>query len=162
MIDLQNGVCQEQERQLYQLPQLISRVNQRINAYRQATKPVVFVQHSDEELVYKSKAWQLYSELDFQMEDYYVEKRHANAFYHTNLFAVLKKLNVAKIEFCGAQTEYCIDGTLQFAHGLGFENYLMPNHHSTYDNQWLTAQQTITFFESLWQGRYVELIAETE
>ena len=48
----------------------------------------------------------------------FVRKTHANSFYKTNLKEILDQLSVNRIEFCGAQTEYCMDATIKFAHGL--------------------------------------------
>ena len=58
-------------------------------------------------------------ELDHQPTDYYLLKTHANSFFQTNLQATLTELGVESIEFCGAQTEYCVDTTIRVAHSLG-------------------------------------------
>ena len=41
VIDLQNGVCYSGENQLYELPNLLDRVNRRIAKYRELDKPII-------------------------------------------------------------------------------------------------------------------------
>ncbi len=50
VIDLQNGVCKTGIR-IENLDTVVQGVNQRIAQYRKAKRPIIFVQHNDEELV---------------------------------------------------------------------------------------------------------------
>ncbi len=68
---------------------------------------------------YGSKAWQLHPALAYEPTDRLIRK-HANSFFQTDLQAVLRQNQVRSIEFAGAQTEYCLDGTIKFTHGLGY------------------------------------------
>ncbi|MBM6387926.1 MAG: cysteine hydrolase [Paenibacillus sp.] len=158
VIDLQNGVCYSGENQLYELPNLLDRVNRRIAKYRELDKPIIFVQHGDEELVPGEEPWAIHSDLDVQEQDFFVRKIHANSFYNTNLKSLLDQFTVNRIEFCGAQTEYCMDATIKFAHGLGYENYMIRNATSTFDNHWMSAKETISFYEHIWGDRFLNWI----
>lgn len=157
VIDLQNGVCQNGEKELFQLEKLLNFVSQRITVYEKAKHPIIFVQHEDSELVYGSSDWQLRSELSSKPH-LTVRKRHANSFFQTDLQQLLQEIKVESIEFCGAQTEYCLDGTIKFAHGLGYRNFLYRNATSTYDNAYLSASETISWYENIWQQRYATII----
>ncbi|MET3939811.1 nicotinamidase-related amidase [Paenibacillus sp. PvP094] len=158
VIDLQNGVCYSGENYLYELPNLLDRVNRRIAIYRELDKPIIFVQHGDEELVPGEEPWAIHSDLDVQEQDVFVRKIHANSFYNTNLKSLLDQFTVNRIEFCGAQTEYCMDATIKFAHGLGYENYMIRNATSTLDNRWMSAKETISFYEHIWGDRFLNWI----
>ncbi|QAY68543.1 cysteine hydrolase family protein [Paenibacillus protaetiae] len=157
IIDLQNGVCYNHEH-LFELEKLLTKVNDRISLYRKRHKPIVFVQHCDEELVPGEEQWAINAKLDVQAQDFLVQKIHANSFYKTNLKEVLDQLNVQSIEFCGAQTEYCVDATVKFAHGLGYKNLMVRNATSTLNHSFMSAKETIHFYENMWNHRYLEFI----
>ncbi|RUT36574.1 cysteine hydrolase [Paenibacillus zeisoli] len=157
VVDLQNGVCYSKEH-LFGLEKLLTKVNERISLYRKLHKPIVFVQHCDEELVPGEEQWAINAKLDVQTQDFLVNKIHANSFYRTNLKEILDQLNVHSIEFCGAQTEYCMDATIKFAHGLGYKNLMIKHATSTLNNSSMSAKETINFYENMWNHRYVEFI----
>ncbi len=159
IIDLQNGVCYSKTH-LFDLQNLITKVNNRISLYRGLQKPIIFVQHCDEELVPEEKSWAIIDNLDVKEQDYFVRKIHANSFYKTNLKNLLDQLSVQKIEFCGAQTEYCMDATIKFAHGLGYENFMVHKATSTLNNSYMSAKETIDFYENIWNHRFLKLIGD--
>ncbi len=125
IIDLQTGVCHGAQ-PVANLDTLIDGVNQRIARYRASQAPVIFVQHTDEDLPLHSAAWALLPTLDAQPGDYYVDKTHANAFYHTDLGTQLQTLGVTSLEIAGAQVEFCVDTTVKMAHGLGYQLTMVP------------------------------------
>lgn len=157
VIDLQNGVCYYQEH-LFGLEKLLTKANERISLYRKLNKPIIFVQHCDEDLVPGEEPWAIHPNLDVQTQDFFVNKIHANSFYKTNLQEILNQLMVHNIEFCGAQTEYCMDATIKFAHGLGYNNFMVPNGTSTLNNSFMSAEETIHFYENIWNCRFLEFI----
>lgn len=157
VIDMQNGVCYSDEH-LFDLQNLLTKINTRISLYRELHKPIIFVQHCDEELVPGEELWTIHANLDVQEQDFLVRKTHANSFYNTNLKSLLDQLAVKRIEFCGAQTEFCMDATIKFAHGLGYENQMIKKTTSTLNNSFMTAKDTIDFYESIWDNRFLKLI----
>ena len=159
VIDLQNGVCFSGEH-LFDLQNLLTKVNNRIALYREHQKPIIFVQHCDEELIPEEEVWAIHADLNVQEQDYLVRKEHANSFYKTNLQTILEQLAVQRIEFCGAQTEYCMDATIKFAHGLGYENLMVRHATSTLNNPFMTARETIDFYENIWNNRFLRFIEE--
>ncbi|GLC88879.1 cysteine hydrolase family protein [Lysinibacillus piscis] len=158
VIDLQNGVCYDNGEYLFDLQNLLTKVNSRISLYRQSHKPIIFVQHCDETLVPEGEQWAIHTNLDVQEQDFIIQKTHANSFYHTNLKNLLDQLAVHRIEFCGAQTEYCMDATIKFAHGLGYENVMVQKATSTFNNPLLSAKETIDFYENIWDRRFLNIL----
>ncbi|CAM3125424.1 isochorismatase family protein [Lactococcus hircilactis] len=158
MIDMQNGVLQEGSQPIYQREKLIEAIDLRLKLYRKQQLPVIVVQHEDEGLIFGTKAWEIIPEIKLSKEDFFVRKTHANAFYQTTLQDILNQLKVKSIEFAGAQTDYCINASVEFAFGLGYENVMMRGLSSTYDNPFLSAEKTIAFFEQLWENRFLKLI----
>ncbi|WP_146551064.1 cysteine hydrolase family protein [Rummeliibacillus sp. SL167] len=159
VIDLQNGVCTGVGN-LYNLDDLLIKVNKRISLYRELDKPVIFVQHCDDELVPEEDPWNINSKIDFRKQDLFVRKTHANSFYKTNLKDLLDTLSIHSIEFCGAQTEYCMDATIKFSHGLGYKNYMVRKATSTLNNAYMSAKETIHFYENIWSHRFLEFIED--
>lgn len=159
VIDLQNGVCYSEEH-LFDLKNLLTKVNNRISSYRKLNKPILFVQHCDDDLVPEKELWAIHADLDVQEQDFFVRKTHANSFYKTNLKEILDQLSVQRIEFCGAQTEYCMDATIKFAHGLGYENFMVQKATSTLNNPFMSAKETIDFYENIWNNRFLKLIKD--
>ncbi|GAJ25709.1 isochorismatase [Liquorilactobacillus sucicola DSM 21376 = JCM 15457] len=158
VIDLQNGVCHKNNEDIYNFANIIAKVAARIKRYAAQGKPVVIVQHEDEDLVKGSIAWQLVPELELPDKVYFTNKKHANGFFHTNLNDLLIKLKISQLELCGAQTEYCVDATTKFAHGLGYKLLMSHGLTTTWDNQFMNAQQTIDFYENIWKTRFVSFI----
>ena len=139
----------------YNFNDLVQRINERIAEYRQANKPIIFIQHNDQDIVRGSDLWQLSGKLDKQEEDVVVEKFHPNAFYQTNLNKVLMQKGIRSIELCGAQTEYCCNATIVMAHGLGYNIFMGHDMTTTFDNDYMIAGDTILFFENIWNQRFV-------
>ncbi|KKW70922.1 pyrimidine utilization protein B, rutB [Lactococcus cremoris] len=81
VIDMQKGVCDG----IYRRNEFIEQINQRILIYRKEKKPIIFIQHHDDELIKESEGWQLLPELLTESTDSYVEKTHANGLYQTEL-----------------------------------------------------------------------------
>lgn len=156
IIDLQQGVCYGEET-LHELDLLLQRVNTRIATYREQGLPIIFIQHEDEDLVPQTNEWSLHPALASSPEDYYVAKTHANSFYHTKLQEVLDKEQVTDLEIWGAQTQYCMDSTIKFAHGLGYKLFMEPGGSSTVSNEFMSAAQTIGFYENIWRDRFVTM-----
>lgn len=61
------------------LEELIAFTNQRIDRYRAAARPIIFVQHEEEALIYGEPSWQLYPELH-QEKVIDMFGTHANSF----------------------------------------------------------------------------------
>ena len=157
IIDLQKGVCLENGT-IDHFSELIALVNERINRYRKQEKPIIFIQHCDEDLLENSEAWEIVAELDRRPDDPTLQKTHANSFYHTELQELLQHLKIQSLERCGAQTQYCMDATIKFAHGSGYSLSMARQASTTYDNEFLSAKDTISFYESIWDKRFLTFI----
>ncbi|MFC6289298.1 cysteine hydrolase family protein [Levilactobacillus angrenensis] len=159
IIDMQNGVCFS-EPGVANAAAVIDGIQRRITHYRQLGRPIIFVQHNDEDLVADSLAWQIIPAFRVQPTDTVVQKTHANAFYHTNLRRVLTDFAAESLEICGAQTEYCVDTTTKVAHGIGYDLEMTPGLTTTVDNAFMTADQTIAFYEGIWNHRFVTMLQD--
>ncbi|KAF1295838.1 amidase [Enterococcus sp. JM4C] len=161
VIDLQNGVCYTEDQIIHELPQVVTKVNQRITDYLNDERPIIFIRHSDEELIAGSEDWAIIPQIKtIGANVHFIEKTHANSFYQTGLKELLDQLAVSTLEICGAQSQYCVDTTVKFAHGLGYQLLMTHGTTTTYDTQYMTAEQTCEFYESIWNRRFVTFIDE--
>lgn len=158
VIDMQNGVCQYEGQTIPQFDRIVPEINKRIGQYVAQKKPIIFVQHTDDYLVKGSHEWTIIPELNQKKANLFIEKKHPNAFYETNLKEKLDELGAQKLEICGAETEYCVDSTVKFAQGLGYDVYMVKGLYTAWDSEWLTAEEMGRFYEEIWNERFVTFI----
>ena len=58
------------------------------------------------------------------------------------------------------QTDYCIDATIKAGVEHGFKMIVPANTNSTFDNKYMLAEQTYSYYnEFMWNRRYAECIS---
>lgn len=98
------------------------------------------------------------SELNVPKTAEFVQKIHANSFCPTDLQTRLSQKQSKSLKICGAQTEYCVDTTVKVAHSLGHHLQVVAGLSTMTDNHYMTAEQTIAFYEGIWRDRFLKLI----
>lgn len=93
VIDVQNDVVAK----AFKRNQVISNIARLVSAARSQQVPVVWVQHSDDELVKDTPGWQYVSELDFDKGEPVIHKSYGDSFEATNLESILSGLKVGKL-----------------------------------------------------------------
>ncbi len=132
VIDVQNGVAEG----AYNLPAVLSNINIAIEKARAAGVPVIWVQHSDEELVIDSDAWQIVPELVPLDGEPKVRKIYRSSFEATDLEAILAGLDVGHIYVTGMQTNNCVRHTTHSAQERGYDITVLADAHSTTGYDW--------------------------
>jgi nicotinamidase-related amidase len=127
VVDLQNGVVKG----AHERDAVIANVGILISRARQSRVPVIWVQHSDEQLARGADSWQIVPELTPSRSEPLVEKNYGDAFENTNLETVLSDLGVGKLFVVGAQTDACIRSTLHGAFVRGYDVILVSDAHTT-------------------------------
>ncbi|WP_235095839.1 isochorismatase family protein [Streptomyces sp. A1-5] len=102
-------------------------------APRREGVPVVWVQHSDEELTRGSDSWRIVPELTPEDAEPLVEKRYGDSFEDTTLEIVLSGLGVGRLVVVGAETDACIRSTLHGAFARGYDATLVSDAHTMGD-----------------------------
>ncbi|HEV7194004.1 MAG TPA: cysteine hydrolase family protein [Jatrophihabitantaceae bacterium] len=100
---------------------------------RAAAVPVVWVQHSSDQMPEGSDGWQFVPEIARDGEEPVVHKRYADAFEDTDLEAVLAGHQIGSLLVAGAQTDECIRSTLHGAIVRGYDATLVSDAHTTED-----------------------------
>ena len=129
----------------------IQRINAVTRAARSAGRPVVFIQHCDgEEFIPGSDGWKLHPGLEQAAGDRYVQKTACDAFYATELDALLRRLKVDTLVVTGYATEFCVDTTLRSATSLDYRVVVVSDGHMTKDRPVLRAEQIIAHHNWVW------------
>ena len=129
VIDVQNGVVEG----AHERDAVVANVGSLVEKARQEQVPVVWIQHSDEQLARGSDDWRIVPELTPDDAEPLVEKRYGDSFEDTTLETVLAGLKVGRLVVAGAQTDECIRSTLHGALVWGYDATLVSDAHTTED-----------------------------
>jgi nicotinamidase-related amidase len=133
VIDVQNGVVAE----AHERDAVVANIATVVDKARSAGVPIVWVQHSDEQLVEGSEAWEYVPELTRADSEPLVQKNFGDAFEDTDLEDVLAVAGVGSLVVTGAQTDACIRCTIHGALTRGYDVTLVGDAHTTEDqSQW--------------------------
>jgi nicotinamidase-related amidase len=129
VVDVQNAAVER----AHERDAVVANVGSLVERARREGVPVVWVQHSDEQLARESEAWQIVSELTPGAAEPLVEKNHGDSFEDTTLETVLSGLGVGRVVVVGAQTDWCVRSTLHGALARGYDATLVSDAHTTED-----------------------------
>jgi nicotinamidase-related amidase len=129
VIDVQNDVVSG----AYNRDGVIRNVNTLVSKARAEGVPVVWVQHSDDNLPLDSDGWQYVPELTREDSEPLIHKQYGDSFEATDLEAVLAERKVGRLVVAGAQTDACIRSTLHGAIVRGYDATLVSDAHTTED-----------------------------
>ena len=129
VVDVQNGVVGG----AHQRDAVVANVGSLVDKARRENVPVVWVQHSDEELTKGSEDWRIVPELDPDGAEPVVEKSYGDSFEDTNLETVLSGLGVGRLIVVGAETDACIRSTIHGGLARGYDATLVSDAHTTGD-----------------------------
>ena len=127
VVDVQVGVMRE----AWEASRTIKNISIAVEKARSQGIPVIWVQHSDDELVYGSPDWQIASELSPAEGELRIYKQYNSAFEETSLEKTLAQLGIAHIVLAGAATNWCIRATAYGALERGYDLTLIKDSHTT-------------------------------
>ena len=167
VVDVQVGVMAD----AYERDSKIANMRLAIDKARAAFVPIVWIQHSDEELVLESPDWQIVPELEPLPGEASVRKRFRSSFEETILEEVLSGLGVAHLYVCGAETNNCIRHTSHAALEKGYDLTLIADAHTTTGFEWngyivdaarVIDEQNTNFMQYSLPGRESRAVSVTE
>jgi len=132
VIDVQNGVVED----AFSRDAIIGHMSDVVEKARAQNVPVIWVQHSDEELMIDSPEWQIVPELVPLNNEKIVRKLFRNSFVETELEEILSELKVAHLYICGAQTNNCVRHTAHGALERGYDITLVSDAHTASSYNW--------------------------
>lgn len=91
------------------------------------------------------------------------DKTVNSPFRDTGLLEYLQSKGETELIATGLQTDYCMDATVKCGFEHGFKVYVPACTNSTFDNAFMTAEETYHYYnEFMWNGRYAECISMEE
>ena len=127
VVDVQVGVMDE----AWDSDRIIKNVARAVERARAEDVPVIWVQHSDQELPYGSPQWQWVPELIPAEGETQIHKEFNSSFELTDLEKELATLGATHIALAGASTNWCIRATAYGALDLGYDLTLIEDAHTT-------------------------------
>jgi nicotinamidase-related amidase len=129
VVDVQNGVVEGAPAR----DAVVANIGSLVEKARREQIPVVWVQHTDDQLERGSDEWRIVPELDPHDAEALVEKNYGDSFEDTTLEDVLSGLGVGRLVVVGAQSDACIRSTLHGAFVRGYDATLVSDAHTTED-----------------------------
>lgn len=117
IIDMQVGMLAG-ERPPHDVDGVIQRINAVANAMRQAARPVMFIQHcgpTGDPFAQGEPGWHFLPAVERAERDLVISKTTCDAFYKTELEAMLKWRRIDELIVAGWATDFCVDTTIRAA-----------------------------------------------
>ena len=150
VIDMQRGVVGG----AFERDRVVANIRTLVERARTSDVPVLWVQHSDDNLARGSDEWAYVPELDQRDGEPVVHKTYPDSFEETDLEERLSELGVGHLVVTGAQTEECVRSTLHGALVRGYDSTLVSDAHTTEDmREWgfpVAPAESIAYTNSYW------------
>ena len=152
VIDVQNGVISN----AFEKDAVVLQINKAIDSARANDLPVIWVQHSEDDMPIGSHYWEIIPELVPEDHDGRVEKIHGSSFQETDLAEILQEHDISHLYVTGAQSENCVNATTVDALERGYRVSLVSDAHTT-DDGTVVASINGKFVESSARGEAIEV-----
>src|SRR5690242_8983343 len=129
VVDVQNDVVAN----AYRRDEVVANIRDLVARARASHVPVIWVQHSDTNLVEGTEGWKYVPELQREESEPVVHKHYGDSFEDTVLESELAQRGVGRLVVTGAQTDACIRATLHGAFTRGYDTTLVADAHTTED-----------------------------
>lgn len=127
VVDVQVGVMAE----CWEAPRIVGNIASLVARARARGVPVLWVQHSDDELAEGTPAWQWAPALVPAAAEVQIRKRFNSAFEGTPLDDELARLRATHLVLAGAASNWCIRATAYAALDRGYDLTLVADAHTT-------------------------------
>ena len=154
VVDMQKALTEDEE--LYDAEAFMDRNIRLIDAARKNNVEVIFVQHDAGE----GSGFSVGDE-DFEIDPRVAPKAGEKVFVKTinscfgnkEFKAYMEQQEDKRLMVIGLQTNYCIDATVKSAFERGFEVIVPEGTNSTFDNDYMTGETTVAYYnEDVWDG----------
>ena len=154
VVDMQKALTEDEE--LYDAEAFMDRNIRLIDAARKNNVEVIFVQHDAGE----GSGFSVGDE-DFEIDPRVAPKEGEKVFVKTinscfgnkEFKAYMEQQEDKCLMVIGLQTNYCIDATVKSAFERGFEVIVPEGTNSTFDNDYMTGETTVAYYnEDVWDG----------
>ncbi|MFE1591239.1 isochorismatase family protein [Nocardia sp. NPDC058705] len=129
VVDVQNGVVDEAPLR----NEVVANIAALVDRARIAQIPVIWIQHSSEDLVEGTEPWQYVPELTRADTEELVPKHYGDSFEDTALEDVLAAARAGHLVVTGAESDACIRSTIHGAFVRGYDVTLVADAHTAGD-----------------------------
>ena len=159
VVDAQEGIVNDK---LYAFEKFETNVKKLITEARNNNIEVIHIRHDDGEghpLHKGNTEFEIYSGFAPVNGEKIFDKTVNSPFRNSGLLKYLRDNNVKKIITAGLQTDYCMDANIKCGFEHGFEMIVPEYCNSTFDNDFMTAEQTYRYYNNfMWNKRYAECV----
>lgn len=158
VVDTQNPIVCER---LYHFELFKRNVWELLESARRNKVEVIYVWHNDypDEGVF-DPVQEIYSGFAPQENEKIFVKTVNSPFRSSGLLEYLREKKESQIMLVGLMTDYCIDATVKCGFEHGFEILIPSNCNSTFDNAYMTAENTYKYYnEFIWNNRYAKTLS---
>lgn len=132
VIDVQQGLF-ERSTPIYKADEVLTNINALIDRAREASTPVLFIQHSNDNTLMKgTPQWKFHPRIQPAAGEPVIQKLEGNAFIGTGLGTLLTKQHVGHLVITGLVTHGCVKSTCLGALELGYRVTLVTDGHSNF------------------------------
>ncbi|TRY24330.1 cysteine hydrolase [Brevibacillus sp. LEMMJ03] len=139
----------------YQGNEIVKRIANLLSRARVLEIPVLHVQHTGKvggPFEEGTPSWLLHPSIVPADNEPIIRKTACDSFFQTSLQNELETKGINHLVIVGLQTEYCIDTTCRRAVSIGYDVTLVKDCHSTFDGEFLKADQIIAHHNSILDG----------
>ena len=152
VIDMQKGLVDED---LYAFDTFTERTVQLVDVARKNNVEVVFVQHDagqDSGMSVGDEAFEIIDRIAPKEGEKVFVKTINSCFGNKDFREYMEQQNDRRLMIIGLQTNYCIDCTVKSAFERGFEVIIPEGTNSTFDNDYMTGEATVRYYnEDVWE-----------
>ncbi len=163
VIDIQKGITDER---LYDFSGFIKNVTSIIDAARNNSVEVIYVQHDDG----PGTGFSI-GDKDFEIADQVAPRENEKIFIktinscfgNTDLADYLNESGEKELIIVGLQTNFCIDASVKSAFERGYRVIIPEGTNSTFDNDYMDREATYKYYnEMMWPERFASCITVDE
>ena len=152
VIDMQKGLV---DGDLYAYESFMDRTVRLVRAARKSGVEVVFVQHDagpGSGLTVGEEDFEIVDEVRPEPGEKVFIKKINSCFGNPEFRQYMEQLEDKRVMIIGLQTNYCIDATVKSAFERGFDVIIPEGTNSTFDNNYMTGETTIRYYnEDVWE-----------
>lgn len=152
VIDMQKGLVDED---LYAFDTFTERTVELVDVARKNNVEVVFVQHDagqDSGMSVGDEAFEIIDRIAPKEGEKVFVKTINSCFGNKDFREYMEQQNDRRLMIIGLQTNYCIDCTVKSAFERGFEVIIPEGTNSTFDNDYMTGETAVRYYnEDVWE-----------
>lgn len=152
VIDMQKGLVSED---LYAFDTFMDRTVRLIDTARKNKVEVIFVRHDagpDSGMSAGDEDFEIIDEIKPREGEKVFSKTINSCFGSKAFKEYVEKLEDKRLMIIGLQTNYCIDCTVKSAFERGFEVIIPEGTNSTFDNDYMSGETTVRYYnEDVWE-----------